>query len=100
MSCGVGCRHGSDLALLLAVVWAVAVALIQPLAWELPYALGAAHEKKKKNQGVSTVARWVKNLTSIHEDAGSSLALLSGLRIWRSCELQMQLGSGIAVAVA
>ena len=45
MSCGVGRRHGSDL------VWLgrrpVATALIGPLAWEPPYAAGAALEKKK-----------------------------------------------------
>ena len=44
------------------------------------------------------------NLTSIHEDAGSNPASLSGLRIQHCCELwcrsQMQRGSHIAVAVA
>ena len=43
------------------------------------------------------------NLTSIHEDSVQTLALLSGLRIWScrelQCRSQMQLGSGIAVAV-
>ena len=34
VSCDVGCRCGLELALL----WLAAVALIQPLAWELPYA--------------------------------------------------------------
>jgi len=40
MSRGVGCRHGLDLVLL----WhrPAATAPIQPLAWELPYAAGAA----------------------------------------------------------
>ena len=45
------------------------------------------------------------NPTSIHEDLGVlSMALLSGLRIPRCCELwyrwQMRLGSGLAMAVA
>ena len=44
------------------------------------------------------------NLGSVHEDAGSSLALLSGLRIWHCrelrCRSQMWPGSSIAVAVA
>ena len=49
MSCGVGCRHGSDLVML----WCrpSAVALIGPLAWELPYAMGVALKSRggKKN---------------------------------------------------
>ena len=51
MSCGVGCRHGSDLALLWLWCKPAAVALIRHLAWEPPYSMGAALEKtKKKNQ--------------------------------------------------
>ena len=46
----------------------------------------------------------VKNPTSVHQDVGSILASLSGLRIQRSCELrcrsQTQLGSGVAITVA
>ena len=49
------------------------------LAWELPHATGAAKKiksgnklkKKIENAGVPIVAQGVKNLTSIHEDAGS-----------------------------
>ena len=45
MSCGVYHRRGLDLALL----WRrpAATALIRPLAWESPYAVGAALEKGK-----------------------------------------------------
>ena len=55
MSCGVGCRHGSDPALLWLWCRLVATALIRPLAWEPPYAAGAAQEiaktqKKKKKE--------------------------------------------------
>ena len=46
--CGVGCRCGLDLAWLWYTL--AAVALIQPLAWELPYAAGAALRKKKKKE--------------------------------------------------
>ena len=49
MSCGVGRRCGLDHMLLLLWLWfrpAVA-AWIQPLAWELPYATGAALKSKK-----------------------------------------------------
>jgi len=63
VSCGVGCRRGSDPALLWLWRRPVATAPIQPLAWESPYAVGVAQEiattttikktkdkkKKKKN---------------------------------------------------
>ena len=42
MSCGVGPRCGSDPALLWLLCRLAAVALIRPLAWEPPYAVGAA----------------------------------------------------------
>ena len=50
MSCGVVCRHGSDPALLWLWRRSVATALIRPLAWELPYAAGAAQENVKKDK--------------------------------------------------
>ena len=57
VSCGVGCRRGSDPALLWLWRKPVATAPIQPLAWEPPYAAGAAQEiattttaKKDKRQ--------------------------------------------------
>ena len=50
MSCGVGCARGSDLALLWLWGRPVAIAPIQSLAWEPPYATDAAlkdtHTKK------------------------------------------------------
>ena len=42
MSCGVGRGQGSDLALLWLWCRPAAVALIRLLAWEAPYAVGAA----------------------------------------------------------
>ena len=49
------------------------------------------------------MAQWLMNPTSIPEDSGPSLALLSGSGIGYCCELwcrpQMQLGSCVAVAV-
>ena len=52
MSCDVGCRCGSDVALLWLWLRPAATAPIPPLAWESPYATGAALEeaegKKKK----------------------------------------------------
>ena len=44
MSCGVGCRHGSDQVFLW--LWLEVAALIQPLAWELTYAAHAALNKQ------------------------------------------------------
>ena len=50
MSCGVGRRHGSDPAWLWLWRRPAATALIAPLAWELPYAAGAALEKAKNKK--------------------------------------------------
>ena len=58
MSCGVGCRHGSDPALLWLWPRPVAMAPIRPLAWEPPYAAGAAQKiakRQKKNIHVEPV---------------------------------------------
>ena len=53
---------------------------------------------------VPVVAQQVKNLISVHGDAGQSLASLSGLRILcchkALCRLQMRLRSSMAVAMA
>ena len=50
MRCGIGHRHGSDLALLLLWCTLAAAAPIRPLAWEPPYAEGVAQENGKKDQ--------------------------------------------------
>ena len=50
MSCGVGRRHGLDLALLWLWCRPAAVALIRPLAWESPYATGEVLKRKKKKE--------------------------------------------------
>jgi len=52
MSCGVGCRRGSDPALLWLWRRLVATAPIRPLAWEPPYAAVAVQEiaKRQKNK--------------------------------------------------
>ena len=56
MSCGVGHRRGSDPSLLWLWCMPAAVALIGPLAWEHPYAAGAAlkSQKKKTNKKLSS----------------------------------------------
>ena len=48
VSCGVGCRRGSDPVLLWLWRRLAATAPIRPLAWEPPYAAGAAQEMAKK----------------------------------------------------
>ena len=48
MSCGVGRRHSSDPELLRLWHRPAATASIQPLAWEPPYAVGAAQEMAKR----------------------------------------------------
>jgi len=52
MSCGIGCRHGSDPALLWLWLWCrlVTTAPIGPLAWEPLHVAGAALEKAKKKK--------------------------------------------------
>ena len=56
VSCGVGCRRASDPELLWLWRRPEATALIRPLAWELPYAAGAALKRKKKKKK-KTVAK-------------------------------------------
>ena len=53
VSCGVGRRHGLDLLLLWLWCRPAATAPFRPLAWEPPYAMGAAlkGQKTKKNWG-------------------------------------------------
>ena len=52
MSCGVGRRRGSDLALLWLWHRLVTTAPIRPLAWEPPYAAGVAlKQQQQKREG-------------------------------------------------
>ena len=50
VSCGVGCRRGSEPALLWLWHRPVAIAPIGPLAWEPPYAMGVAQEMAKRQK--------------------------------------------------
>ena len=50
MSCGVGRRHGLDPVLLWLWDRPAAAALIGPLAWEAPYAVGMALKRQKKKK--------------------------------------------------
>ena len=62
MSCGVGRRRGSDTELLWLWRRLVATALIRPLAWEPPYAVGVAQENGKK-----TKRKKKKKLSPMHK---------------------------------
>ena len=87
VSCSVGRRPGSDPALLWPWCRPAATALIRPLAWEPPYATGAALKgqktKKKQTNSHCVPAEWVA---------------LWRLELW--CRSQMWLGSDLTVAVA
>ena len=50
VSCGVGRRHGWDLALLWMWCRPVATVPIQPLSWESPYAMGEGLKGPKKTK--------------------------------------------------
>ena len=54
MSCGVGYRRGLDLALLWLWHRPAAIPLIQPLAWEPPYAAGMALKRQKDQNNNSS----------------------------------------------
>ena len=69
VSCGVDCRRGSDPALLWLWRRLVATALIRPLAWELPYATGAALEKAKRQETKQNkVIKLSKHVTTIKKE--------------------------------
>ena len=50
MNRGVGHRRGSDLVLLWLCCRPAATALIRPLAWELPYAMGSTVKRQNKTK--------------------------------------------------
>ena len=69
MSCGVGCRHGLDLALLWLWRRPAATALIGPLAWKPPHTLKEQKGKKLKNE----------------RDEMATKQMLSGLHDFNAC---------------
>ena len=78
MSCGVGHRYSLDLVLLWLWCRPATVAPIQPLAWELPYALGGAPKKK----GVISRLRGQKSLTHRVTTVQGVTALLKCVQIF------------------
>ena len=66
MSCGVGRRRGLDPKLLWLWYRPVAVALIGPLAWEPPHAVGVALKRQKKNHTKKLTLVQPTDLTTFH----------------------------------
>ena len=95
MSCGAGRRHGLDLVLLWLCCRLVPAALIQPLAWELPYAVGIALKRKKSGEAVgwrfvTITMAWLDSPSSPAFQGHTAFILKTsgvpfcccGLRIW------------------
>ena len=61
MSCGVGQRQSSDPTLLWLWCRPAALAPIQPLAWELPYAMSVALKRKKKTNNPHMYGQMILN---------------------------------------
>ena len=57
MSCGVGRRHSSDMALLWQWRRPAATAPIRPLAWELPCTMGVALKRQKRQK--NKIKKWI-----------------------------------------
>ena len=86
MSCGVRCRRGSDLVLLWCWPWLVAAAPNGPLAWEPPYAKGAALKRQKKNGGGDSLTFSSHDLHFLH-----FLCQLKAMLPFRKIALEMKL---------
>ena len=52
MSCGLGCRYGSDSALLCLWCRPAPTVPIRPLAWEHPYAVGVALKRQTNKKRI------------------------------------------------
>ena len=77
MTCGVGCRHSSDLASLWLWCRPAATALIRALAWEPSYATGVAL-KDKKNKTNKKNPQLFSPLMTMHTSATNTKYVLSG----------------------
>ena len=105
MNCTVGRRCGLDLPLLWLWCRLAATAPIQPLAWELPYATGAALKKKKKRKvanttysfkisiiGVLAVVQWVHDPACLCGGTRliPGLGSLALLQLWHGLQRQLR----------
>ena len=101
MSCGVVCRRSLDPALLWLWYRPAATAVIQPLAWEPPYSVGAALEKTKRQEKKKYHSHFLtyeithpnKNLAPTHPNPG--LLSLSGMVLIPPVEsISLQISQG------
>ena len=89
MSCRIGCRRGSGPALLWLWCRLAAVAPIRPLAWEPPYATGAALKKTKgkKNCYLFAKCQYQRDkplshmFTDLHKDFSNGEVACDGLTL-------------------
>ena len=81
MSCGVGCKRGSDPVLLW--LWLAATALIRPLPWEPPCDAGVAPEKAKRQKNK-------KQKTPLQNLWDAAKAILTGKLIAIQAHLRKQ----------
>ena len=95
MSCGVGRGHSSDPVLLRLWCRPAAVALIRPLAWEPPYAVGAALKNKNKNKkelihnpnNLRRPAFWFYSLADLGHRCYPKSSCQPTLRLWSVYDL-------------
>ena len=93
MNCGVGRGHGSDPALLWVWYRPAAIAPVGPLAWEPPYAMGAALKRPKKINFDSHLF-YFKTLGGIALIGYSKTLIILprvslGILIWRNLSLRL-----------
>ena len=86
MSCGIGHRRGSDPELLWLWCRPVAIALIQPLAWEPPYATGAAPQRQKAKTNKQTKKKPPRLQTKPQNYSNQNSLAITQKQIHRSVE--------------
>ena len=76
MSCGVGCRYGSDPTLLWLWLWhrPAATALIR-LAWQPPYAMGVALRRQKAEEKKRKEAQKPRNSSGTQSNSPGILTV-------------------------